>query len=215
MARFINSKFPNLLYDLDLYSDLGMRSVSRKRSANSVFPDMYKTSSTFAAKEIGRKLDELTDKGMVLTDGSENSPFHSEEEYDPQKAYSSVKEFVDKYNDVMKLAKNSTDHSVDSMERSMTRISGIMRKKLAEIGIKVNLYGRLTLQEDLFKKADYKKVKSVLGSSKSYTSMISKVAEQSKKSVSKEQLLNINNMYGRNGKYSGRNNNGSWFNFFS
>ena len=100
----------------------------------------------------------------------------------------------------------------------MTRMTDIMKTSLGKAGIKVGTDGKLTINEEDYKKADMNTVKNLFGSNSSYAKIISSTASRLQSTALKQSLngnsyYNTGSVYGSNGSYY--NNYYSGFNFNS
>lgn len=93
------------------------------------------------------------------------------------KTFSAVKEYVTNYNNLVTAAKGSTLTSKTSYVANMMSSTAANSDKLAEIGVKVNANGTLTLNEAKLKAADTSKVKDLF-SKDNYMSYGSTVASR-------------------------------------
>lgn len=132
---------------------------------------------------------ELTDKDGNKTMG-----------YDTDKIYDSVKSFVDNYNDVIKTAENSSVNSVARARTSMISSTKANSKMLASMGITINENNTLSIDEEKFKKADMSSVKSLFGSTGSYSYAVASRASQMSASAAFE--ASKTNTYTNSARYS-------------
>ncbi|MCR5144278.1 MAG: flagellar filament capping protein FliD [Lachnospiraceae bacterium] len=115
---------------------------------------------------------ELYDSANVLLDRGEKSLFNKVEvedeegnitsDYDRDKIYKAVKDFVDDYNDTVDIAEDSDVTGVLTATSGMTNLAAVNSKSLADIGITIGNDSKLSVDEDAFKKADMNQVKSLL-----------------------------------------------------
>lgn len=115
---------------------------------------------------------ELYDSANVLLDSGEKSLFNKVEvedeegnitsDYDREKIYKAVKDFVDDYNDTVDIAEDSDVTGVLTATSGMTNLAAVNSKSLADIGITIGNDSKLSVDEDAFKKADMNQVKSLL-----------------------------------------------------
>lgn len=97
--------------------------------------------------------------------------------YDTDGIYKAVKNFVDSYNDVVKNTIDSDTVSVLRKTLNMTNITKANAGMLSKIGITVKSDNTLSIDEDAWKKADMKQVKSVFEGSNSYAGRIMSQAD--------------------------------------
>ena len=191
-------------------------------SARNTVADRNRFTDTFTAgsdlARVSRESSELVASAGKLSDPGKESLFYSREKYDPEEALKAVKEFAGSYNEALDSLKGTSDRTVRNAGESMTRMTGIMTGSLANIGIGVGADGRLSVNEEDFKNADFARVKTLLGSGGSYARIIGSSAQRLH-SASEQQsryLSNGTGLYGRYGSsrgyygYSGINFN-AWF----
>ncbi len=149
----------------------------------------------------------------LITEGSENL-FRSRDTYDPDKAYEAVNDFVNSYNDTVSALSQTGKMSVQNAGSGLARMTGIMKKSLSMVGVNVSTEGKLSVDEETFKKADMDSVKSLFGGNKSYAKIISSSAERIRSAAVAEQSFNINRLYGMNGSFYNSLYSGYGFNSF-
>lgn len=156
-------------------------------------------SSKAALSTAGREAAELASSANVLTDTGKNSLFASADTYDADKAYKAASDFVNSYNDTV-TALNKTDNaSVRSAGASMVRMTGIMKDSLAKVGVSVGADGKMSIDEDSFKKADMNTVKSLFNGNGSYAKIVSSSAQRVQSAADSSSLYG--STYGRSGNY--------------
>lgn len=82
-------------------------------------------------------------------------------EYDTASIQSAVQSYVDAYNDVMKTSKDSPVSGVTTNVSSIKTTTQTSAKALSEVGISIGSDGKMSLNEETFKKADMGAVKSL------------------------------------------------------
>lgn len=114
--------------------------------------------------------------------------------YDIDKITSSVKDFVNKYNDTIQMSDNAKAKDVSQQTSFMKSMTTTMSKSLEKVGITVGTDGKMKLDEESFKQADMKNVKALFSGSYSYASQISQKA-----SAISSAALRSSSMYSSNG----------------
>ena len=135
------------------------------------------TFANTALSSVKTKASELNDSAKKLTATGKDSLF-SKDGYDKDTVYKAVSDFVGKYNNTISSVKGTDNVAVNSAANSMTRMTGIMRNSLSEVGISVGTDGRLSVDEEAFKNADESKVKNLFNGSSSYAGVISDSASR-------------------------------------
>lgn len=92
--------------------------------------------------------------------------------YDMDKISSAVKNFVSEYNNVVDQSAKVSSKDVTMQTGFMTSMSKTMSKSLEKVGITVGDDGKLSVNEETFKKADEKDVKALFSGKYSYASQI-------------------------------------------
>lgn len=132
------------------------------------------TGSRTAAEEKERKAelgkvesasDSLKKSADALLKKDKDNIFDDKEK---DAVYSAVSNFVKNYNDTLKAAANSSDKNVLSRVNTMTGNTGIFAKQLSGIGITVGEDKTLSLDKEVFEKADRNKVKKLFQESGSF-----------------------------------------------
>ena len=113
---------------------------------------------------------------------------------DTEKIASSVKAFVDSYNNVISQSAKVTNSDVTKQVSNMQSMTSIMTKNLSKLGITVGTDGKLKLDEDTLKNASVKDIKTMFGTTNSYADQISKYANDAAKAA-----VNGSGLYSANG----------------
>ena len=96
----------------------------------------------------------------------------------------------------------------------MSRLTGIMGKSLSKAGITVGTDGKMTVDEEAFKKADMETVKDIFGSNGYFGQSVASSAQRIESIAGQQELKNSGNQnfYGKNGSYYGTYDTGLLFN---
>lgn len=82
-------------------------------------------------------------------------------EYDTDKIYKAVSEFVDSYNKMLKEGGDSNTNSILRSTKSMVNLTKANSSMLGSVGITIETDNKLSIDETAFKKADMNTVKSL------------------------------------------------------
>lgn len=165
-----------------------------------------------AMKTVSTEAGELTTSAGKLIATGKDGVFASEKDYNKDKAYEAVSKFVADYNDTVDKLSNASDSTVRNSGNSMKRMTDIMKNSLSKAGISIEDDGKLKLDEDTFKNADYDKLKSVFSGKNSYAGIISNSASRIVSNANSAVNRYGGGIYGSNGTYGGY---GSYNNFYS
>lgn len=198
------------------YRKLAQKYYSDNKS--SVTDSIYNDRTTSTSKDstavlaaVKSSADELKSSADILTGKGSSSVFSQKDgEYDTDRIYDAVKNYVDKYNSVIDSASKSGSDSISSSVNRMVRATTVNSKLLAKIGITAGSDNRLTLNEDVFKKADMTNVKSLFNGNGSYGYQTSVNASMLSNTVKNESAKS--NTYNNNGYYSYNYTSGDLFN---
>ena len=156
---------------------------------------------------VSKESTELSAAARKLTDTGRNALFADKEKYDADKAYKAVSDFVTNYNEALDAANKTVNMTVSSAAGSMNRITGVMTGNLGQVGITVASDGRMSVNEEDFKNADFDKVKSMFGSNGSFAGIIGSSAQRLNSAAEQQSrqmaLFSNSGIYGRYGSYFG------------
>lgn len=171
---------------------------TNKNTIDKILEDKKKVTATVdksGSTQVKRVADSLKAAAEALR--SDELWKQTDGKYDIDKISSSVKTFVDKYNDTLTEATKMNSKSVTNDVRYMSSMTGTMAKSLEKIGITVGFDGKMALKEDTLKSADVSKIKSLFTGKVSYGSQIADKAA----SISKDAVMSAS-IYGSNGMLS-------------
>ena len=109
-------------------------------------------------------------------------------EYDKEKILGAVKDFAGKYNAVLDKTSKVNSKDVATSTKFMTSMTDTMSKALSKVGMTVGTDGKLSVDEEAFKKADMNSVKSLFAENISYGSQMADKASD----ISKDAVMNSN-----------------------
>ncbi len=146
-----------------------VRSASFKKNALEEFKKIFAEENDNSTSEDSLKLSQnakdLSGYAAALATGSADFS-------DPEKTLSSVKNFVESYNNTLDSIQNSDNVSILEKGVSMVNTSKAFSRTLGRIGISVGSDNRLTLNEDTLKTASEGTLKSLFSGSYSYANKI-------------------------------------------
>ena len=227
MIRFNNTNYGSL-YGLgsygstnSIYSNLSQLSSVRSGAYSKALKAYYGKTNTsgvsqknvlnnrtflnnlYASKydDVTKESSELISSAQKLTASGKDSLFANKEEYDSDKAYKAVNSFISEYNSTIDAVDKAENSRIMSTASSLTRMTDIFKKSLSSVGVSVGKDGKLSINEDTFKKADMNSVKSLFGSNGSYAKTVQSTAQRISSTASQQKVQNIGN-YGLYGNYS-------------
>lgn len=137
----------------------------------------------------------LFDKKTVKdADGNETS------DYDREAIYSAVKDYVTNYNDMVESGSDSATSGVKTNTSSMIGRTQANKSALSDLGISIKSDGKLSIDEDTFKKSDMTKVQNMFGKTGGYASMVKVDAEAV--DYYAQSAVKSGSLYGSNGSYT-------------
>ncbi len=165
---------------------------------------------------ISDSTDELKDAADKLFSNGSESVFKKQsvsgkQDYDVDKIYTAVKDFVDSYNEVIDATAKSSTKSIASNSKSMIYQTMANESALSDLGISVDLDGKMTVDEKTFKSADMTKARSLFQGTGSYAYQMS--AKASMINFNAETEKNRANTYTNSGNYSYNYSSGSLFDY--
>lgn len=113
---------------------------------------------------------DLEESAKALYKNDTKSPFRKGEDgsYDTEAIYKAVDAFVSDYNSMISATDKSETSRIVNAASSMERGTDVNAKALSEIGITKNSDGTLKIDEEVFKKSDMGKVKTLFSGNGSY-----------------------------------------------
>ena len=141
-------------------TDADKKALTKVQSA----ADALKESAD-ALMEVGKD-SVFNKKSVTATD--KNGVETTTQEYDVDKIYKAVKNFVDDYNDVVKAVDDAGNEKVTNRAVSMANATGSNENLLGKMGITINEDATLSIDEKAFKAADMSTVKSLFNGTGSF-----------------------------------------------
>lgn len=185
--------------------------------------------STSVAKDTPKKLAELENSAeslkesadALITKGSKsvfqkttvNQPDGTvKSEYNISAIYEKVNTFVKDYNGMLAGAEDTDTKAISSAAEQLEGLTKSNAKMLSKIGITVNKDNSLSIDKEVFNKADMNAVKSLFNGNGSYAYQVSVKASMIDFSAQNE--ASKANTYGNKGSYNKNYNYGSNYNNF-
>lgn len=173
-------------------------------------------SSTDALKESADLLLEKGSKSVLaqkdITVKDENGAETTKKGYDMDAIYSAVNQFVTDYNTVVDAAGDIENKSIQRSAANMVNASLQNGKLLSKAGITVGKDGKLSMDKDLFQKADMSTVKNLFQGAGSYGYQVS--AQASMINFAADQAAAKANTYTVGGTFNNSFNTGNIFNSY-
>lgn len=167
------------------------KNSGKKTTVNDV-PDTDKTGMTkmkAEADSLKKAADSLSSGELwKMTDGS----------YNMDKIAKAVNNYVNEYNDVITQSGKVSSSDVATNVGYMESMTKTMSKTLAKVGITVGSDNKLSFDEEVFRQADAKTIKSLFSGSASYAGQIAKDAQGVASAALRNSVI-----YSSNGSASG------------
>ena len=136
------------------------------------------TNMSESGKEMSRLADnakKLSDAADTLTTASGKDSLYTN--YDSGEALTAVKDFVSGYNKVYSGATAASDTNLQTRAKFMNSLTSNAEKDLAAIGISKGSDGKLSVDDEAFKKASLSDVKKVFSGRNSYAASVASSAD--------------------------------------
>lgn len=155
---------------------------------------------TTADKLVSKGTDSVFSKVDMKTT-AEDGTVSVSKDYDKAAIYNAVKDFTDKYNDVIKSGKDSTSSSVDKQTDNMISLTSVYKNSLSNIGININEDNTLSIDNEKFNKADINAVKNLFNGNQSFAYQVESKAYMIEANANSE--ANSAKNYTSTGNYAG------------
>lgn len=141
-----------------------------------------KTLSTSTAKDSTKTLSTIEKSSEALKESADTllktgakSIFkkNSSGEYDKDKIYDTVKQFVSDYNDILDATETTKTKNIASQATSLITTSQSYAKSFEDIGISIEKDGTMSIDKDKFMSADMTSVKSLFNGTGTYGYQVS------------------------------------------
>ncbi|MBD5533575.1 MAG: hypothetical protein HDQ98_15480 [Lachnospiraceae bacterium] len=176
-----------------LQKDTAKQALSEiKNDASDLYSAANKLTTT-GTKSLFNKKD--------ITTTNEDGTKTTKNDYDRDAIYSAVKNFAKEYNSLIDSASsNAAGKNTSRTLSSMMSLTDVFKNQLEKVGITVESSGKLTVDEETFKKADMLKVKGLFNGSNSYAGNVGGYASTIGSNASSD--LNYGKTYTASGSYS-------------
>lgn len=118
---------------------------------------------------------------------------YEDESSDGANIYSSIRAYIETYNNALDSSKNSSDVSLERYSKYLKNLSDKYMDKLEDIGITIEKDGSLTANENLLKNADLSDVKKLFSKDSEYLNQTSRYAKRmitkAENAIFSEQIL--------------------------
>jgi hypothetical protein len=197
-----NSRVNNIVKDSSLSTS---RDSSRQLKDVQSSADALKKSADALLVTGSRSL--FNGKEVTATD--ENGVTTKTTEFDTNTIFKSVSSFVNDYNNLLERGNNSNTSSINNRITSLTSTTNANKSMLGRVGITIGSDGKLSIDEDSFKKADMTTAKSLFNGTGSYAFQVSAQASLIDFAAGNE--ASRSNTYNANGNFSNNFNSGNIF----
>lgn len=141
-------------------------SSSSSITSTSTSKDSSKTLANIesAAEDLKKASETLRtngDKSLFTKKQTTDKDGNVSYEYDTDKIYKAVSDFVDSYNKMLKEGGDSNTNSILRSTKSMVNLTKANSNMLSSVGITIGTDNKLSIDETAFKKADMNTVKSL------------------------------------------------------
>lgn len=176
-----------------LQKDTAKQTLSEiKNDAGDLYSAANKLTTT-GSKSLFNKKD--------ITTTNEDGTKTTKNDYDRNAIYSAVKNFANEYNSLIDSAgSDAAGKNTARTLSSMMNLTDVFKNQLEKVGITVESSGKLTVDEEEFKKADMLKVKGLFNGANSYASNIGGYASTIGSYASSD--LNYGKTYTSTGAYN-------------
>ena len=189
--------------------------TARKTEARSKLADSVNSKLKSSLSDTRSKMEALSTSASKLASVGDDSVFNKVEkknedgtttsEYDVDAIYKSVSGFIKDYNNALSSASSSSYRSVANGSDSMSSTTNVLSRSLERIGIATDSSsGKLSVDEDKFRKSDMDKVKSLFSGNTGYASNIASTASRIA-GTSSNKLNSLSSSiyaYGKTGSYN-------------
>ena len=134
------------------------------------------------------------------TDVKDSKTGLTTKQFDTDKIYSSVKKFVDDYNDLIKSTEDSKNSSIMQKGAKLMQNVASYKKELSDIGITINKDNTLSIDEKTFKDSSMSKVKDLFNRSDSLGGEVNQAAAEIENLASAS--ASSNSLYTNNAAYN-------------
>lgn len=118
---------------------------------------------------------------------------YEDDSSDGANIYSSIRAYIETYNNALDSSKNSSDVSLERYSNYLKSLSDKYSDKLEDIGITIEKDGSLTANENLLKNADLSNVKKLFSKDSEYLNQTSRYAKRmitkAENAIFSEQIL--------------------------
>ncbi|WP_455720797.1 flagellar filament capping protein FliD [Agathobacter sp.] len=213
------SSASSFINNLDLGTYSSIKSGSYFKLLKSYYSEnLDSKASSLVSSSVATAADDTKTLGKIQSDAgdlvkSAQDLYKSGSKDDADTTYKKVSAFVDDYNSLVSAASKSETSKITKNLESMQSLTDMNAKSLAKIGISIDSKsGKLSVDEETFKKADQTKVKALFNGNGSYAYGVATKASMMEYTAKSE--AEKSNTYSANGRYNNTYSSGSNYNYF-
>ena len=199
-----NAAVDSLTKNKTKVSDEDKKELAKVQSTADALKETADELMTVGSKSVFNK------KDVITTDA--NGQKTTSKEYDTDKIYKAVSNFVDDYNALIKAVDDAGNEKVTNRAVSLANITDMNAKTLENIGITIEDDYSLSIDKDAFAKADMDKVKMLFNGTGSYGYRVS--AQASLIDFAADSEASRNSTYTVNGTLNNNYSTGNLFNTY-
>lgn len=198
-----NNSSNNIFEAINLSDYMTIKDGSYGKLVKSYYAEQKNTSSSDSSKKSGSKnVDTIDTSGLTKMKGEADELKESINKLndasiynDKSKLSDGIKDFANKYNDVIEQSGKVSSKEVSQSMSYMKSMTSTMSNALSKVGINVGTDGKLSVDEDKLKDADTSKLKTLFYGSTSYGAQIMDRATEVAKNA-----LTSNSLYSSTGQ---------------
>ena len=214
-----NNAASSFIANMDMTTYSGIRSGSYFKLLKSYYGNNLNSkaqslvsSSVSTSKDSAKTLTSIESESEDMVKSAQ-ALYKNSRKDDTDATYKKVSAFVSDYNSLINAADDSETKQISRNLESMKSLTDINSKSLAKVGIAVDSKsGKLSVDEDTFKKADSTKVDALFKGNGSYAYAVASKASMLEYAAKNE--AEKTNTYGANGRYTQAYNSGYNYNMF-
>ena len=203
----------SFIANMDMTTYSGIRSGSYFKLLKSYYGNnLNSKAQSLVSSSVSTSKDSAKTLASIESE-SEQALYKNSRKDDTDATYKKVSAFVSDYNSLINAADDSETKQISRNLESMKSLTDINSKSLAKVGITVDSKsGKLSVDEDTFKKADSTKVDALFKGNGSYAYAVASKASMLEYAAKNE--AEKTNTYGANGRYTQAYNSGYNYNMF-
>lgn len=195
----LSSNSSNNIFDsINLGDYMSIKDGSYGKLVKSYYAEQKKSSTDSSKKTNEKTTNNLDTSGLTKMKGEADELKESLSKLNDANLYNSadksklvdgIKDFANKYNDVIEQSAKVSSKEVSQSMSYMKSMTSTMSKALSKVGITVETDGKLSVDDDKLNNADISSIKTLFNGSTSYGSqIIDKASEVSKNALAGNSL---------------------------